>query len=514
MTMEANKNPGNKENNNSKNKNQRPKMSLDEASKKFDLKYYGASSNIKTGEITKEKKDGSLGKLSKFLEKKNQEQMDLIFGKKIEEAKRFSEGDPNVNFSFEQFNDLCKEVYEMKDESMRNKFAENLINISTGLSNRINLEEHIGASSDIKTGKIFKRNEKGQFVEMSEKLKQESKDQQELLNYSKNVNNFNTLDPNLVNPTAKKLNQNQESVEDNEEEDENSQNEKRAEEKSFEEKIENKDKLKKKGVGMTWPTPNKKVAYYIEKMFTADLSKGEHWKIAGELGKDLSKLGSEYLITTPLGIEKNRKKIKDEIEKVMDYPGFEELIKNDKFMKKNNIKRPSQLSSLLEKLQEPGFDIFKEDKDKLKNTEKKIIKKAIDIFNYYKTTKDYLDDTHEAEEEKKDIEAGKKSRKLAKTLNRLVDESDKEYFKKKKKDIEGIKQAGNFRELIETLEKSSGLSLEEDEEYRKFIDRALEKIREDKTLNRSQIRDIEDYLKQKDEKKPKENNQNTNSQAA
>lgn len=339
---------------------------------------------------------------------------------KIERAKKFSEGDPESDFSVSEMNELAKDIYTIKDESIRNIFAEELINIQTTINKRNTVEN--------------------QYSKPEENLEEES----------------------------------------------NSKN-----------KIE---KLRKKGVGMTWPTPNKKVASYIERLFTADLSKGEHWDLVKEFSKDLAKKGSEYLITTPLGIEKNRKKIKDEIEKVMDYPGFEELIKNDKFMKRNKIKKPYQLSSLLEKLQEPGFDLFKDEQDKLKNEEKKIIKKAIDIFNYYKSTPEYLDDKNEDDEEKADVEARKKNRKLSKRLNRLASVVDKEDLKKKKRDIVGIREKADFRDFIETLEKTSGLEITEEEEYKKFIERALTKIREEELLSRGQVRDIEDYISKSEAK--------------
>jgi hypothetical protein len=392
---------------------------------------------------------------------------------KIKEAIKFSEGNQESNFSVSEFNELAKEVYTIKDENVRNKFAEELINIQTRINTQNSLvkeipNEYVGAYSNTTTGAISQRDIKtGKFTTLSEGLKQESKDQIDLLNYSKNIKY--KLDPNLVNPLEKfKRNKN--------------------------EKENEIEKLSKKGVGITWPTQNKKVASYIERLFTADLSKGEHWDLVKEFGKDLGRKGSEYLITTPFGIEKNRKKIKDEIEKVMDYPGFEELIKNDKFMKKSQIKRPYQLSSLFEKLQNPGFDLFKEEQDKLKNEEKKIIKKAIDIFNYYKTTPEYLDDKHEDEEEKADKEGRKENKKLSKTLNRLASSINKEDLKKKKRDIQGIREKADFRNFIETLEKSSGLAVFDDEEYKEFIDRTLTKIREDNLLSRSQVRDIEDYI--------------------
>lgn len=393
---------------------------------------------------------------------------------KIKEAIKFSEGNQESNFSISKFNELAKEVYTIKDENIRNKFAEELIDIQTKINTQNSLvreipEEYIGASSNIKTGTINKRDERGRFREMSESLKEESKDQRDLLNYSKNIK-YN-LDPNIVNPLEKFK-------------------------RNKEEKEEEIEKLSKKGVGMTWPTPNKKVAGYIERLFTADLKKGEHWKLIKEFGKDLGRKGSEYLITTPFGIEKNRKKIKDEIEKVIDYPGFEELIKNDHLMKKNKIKRPYQLSSLLQKLQNPGFDLFKKEEDKLKKEEKRIIKRAIDIFNYYKSTQEYLEDKHEAEEEKNIKEDGKKSKRLSKTLNKLAVLINKEDLKKKKRDIEGIKEKANFREFIETLERSSRLTILDDEEYREFIDRSLEKIRADNLLSRGQVRNIEDYISQ------------------
>lgn len=385
-----------------------------EQDRKYLIKNLGASSNINTGEITKIDKKGNSVELSKDLKRKSLDQM--VFKStqnKIERARKFSEADPGSDFSVSEFNELAKEVYTIKDESIRNKFAEELINIQTKI-NTLNIQE---------------------------------------VNNSKKETIVKELEP--------------------------------------ENKI---DKLSKKGVGMTWPTQNKKVASYIERLCTADLSKGEHWSLVKEFGKDLGKKGSEYLITTPLGIEKNRKKIKDEIEKVMDYLGFEELIHNDKFMKKNNIKKPYQLSSLLEKLQEPGFDLFKDEKDKLKNDEKKIIKKAIDLFNYYKSTPEYMDDKNEAEEEKADTEARKKNKNLSKRLNRLVRSVNIEDLKKKKRDIVGIREKADFREFIETLENSTGLSVIDEEEYKQFIERALIKIREDNLLSRGQVREIEDYI--------------------
>jgi hypothetical protein len=458
-----------------------------ELDEKYLVKNIGASSDIKTGAISKRNEKGNSIKLSEVLRKKSLDQM--IFKStqnKIERARKFSEGDPKSDFSVSEMNELAKEVYTIKDQDVRNKFAEELINIQTKINTQNKFNDYVGTSSNIKTGIISKRDGKGNFVKMSDRLKQESKDQRDLLNFSKDNIELNKLDPNLINPLEKfKINKKEKEVPTlgNNKEDKN--------------KIE---KLSKKGVGMTWPTPNKKVASYIERLFTANLDKGEHWKLVGEFSKDLAKKGSEYLITTPLGIEKNRKKIKDEIEKVMDYPGFEELIKNDKFMKKNKIKKPYQLSSLLEKLQEPGFDLFKEEQDKLKNNEKKIIKKAIDIFNYYKTTPEYLDDKNEDDEEKADAETSKKNKKLSKRLNRLASNIDQEDLKKKKRDIQGIREKADFRNFIETLENSSGLTVTNEEEYKNFIERALIKIREDNLMSRGQVRDIEDYISKSEAK--------------
>ncbi len=346
---------------------------------------------------------------------------------KIKEAIKFSESNPESNFSVSEFNELAKEVYTIKDENIRNKFVEELINIQTKINNQINL--HTTQTNTL-------------------------------------LNNISSTPPSPpspssppnppspplppsptppVPPTPPHI---------------------PGRKKSF----SSQERLTNKGIG--W-THNEKVSNFIERMFTDDPI-----KLAKEVGL-LAGLNGSKLFTGLLGIDKNRNKIVKALKDVLDNKGFKKILSENKIDTEN-------LKGLLDKLKKSGADLFKNKEDKLTNQERQLLKKTLTIYNNYIESEDYEEDKYIKDKIKQNEDINKTTGKI----KRLTESLRKSDLKETIQDMKNIIKDEYTLDLIFSLEKASKLSMTPTETVEDFIRRAVNEMRNDRILSGTDLAEI------------------------